>query len=570
MSKSEDPASSTKQNRATLALAIFVIALLVRIVGISWGLPNKLHNQSYHPDELVILGYAEQIKPAEGKFTPGFYNYGTLYLTALSVAKDMTSAYVGAPDPKDPASFWRWVGNVNLTGRILSSLAGAGMAVVLFLMACRFTSRFGAAFAGLLPAFAPGLVVHSRFQTVDVLAAFLLALSALFAIRFLLPDEGVERSPRDDVKDMVLAGLFAGLSAGTKYTGILALLTVFAVIALKKRPDWLKLGAIATGTALLAFVIVTPGIFLESSAFFRDFSYEMAHTNAGHGLVFEGTPSGFIYHLFNLQTGLGTLLLLVSLGGLIWAAARKQTWAIALLAFFIPYYILIGRAEVKFLRYTFPLYVGLGAGFGYALGTGRREGKWGHAVVALGILGIGGLDYGGLRKTGALSVDMARTDARDEAALWLKEQSKDKPSTTVGLVTDPWFYTPPLFPDTTANRGRQREMDAEMRQVQAPRVVRHTPADFNDRVDWDVRLLTEDKPDFVVVSNFELSEVNKLVGRNDVSESAQQQASRYEEFRKQLNASYKPAMQFGLDTEIVQDMMYVQPVVYVWKRKDLN
>ena len=74
-----------------------MFALLWRLIGINWGLPNDLHAQSYHPDEPVNLLVAQQVDISKGDFEPGFYNYPTLYLTALRVVSDMTSAYTGAP-----------------------------------------------------------------------------------------------------------------------------------------------------------------------------------------------------------------------------------------------------------------------------------------------------------------------------------------------------------------------------------------------------------------------------------------------------------------------------------------
>ena len=540
-----------------VAVGLFAFSLLLRLIGINWGLKNDLHNQSYHPDETFIFAVSQQIDPTALKFTPGFYNYGTLYLTALRIASDMTSAYTGGYDPKNPDSYWSWAARCNLAGRLISAFAGAGTVAVVFFLGLRVAPLFGSVFGSLLVAVAPAHVVHSRFQTVDILATFFLALSALFALRLLR---------NGSMRDAVLSGVFAGLSGSTKYNGILALFTLYTALALARKPDgWLKalVGSIA---AIAAFVITTPGILLESAQFFRDFQYEMFHTSTGHGLVFVGTSSGFLYHLINLVVGIGPILTLLGLGGLGFAAWKRNPEVIALLAFFLIYYLLIGRAEVKFLRYTFPLYVGLGVGFGYLMAEMQRQKNWGKIVVAVGIAGIGGLDPGGgMRQSMIFTAWMAGQDPREAAARYLKQNAK-----VVGLASDPWFYSPPLFPDSTAPRtmkfdARMVAMDSAV----AP-IVRFHRTPGEDPFAFDTRLLTEDQPDFTAVSSFEYGDLDRLRGVKGLEPIDQLQVDRFQAFSAELTKSYEVAQVYGSDGAMygaTHDLEYVRPVVYLWKRK---
>ena len=230
-----------------LPIVVFLIALLIRLPGIGWGLKNDLHNQSYHPDETMIWSWSQAIEPTKLSFTPGAYNYGTVYLSMLRIAGDVTAGYTGGFDVKNPDSIWSFASRVHIAGRILSTFAGAGTVLVVFLLLRRRIGDLGATMGALLIAVAPGHVMHSRFQTVDVVATFFLALSALFALRLL------DRAEEDSgVKDAILAGLFAGLSAGTKYTGVLAIFTLLAVLALARRRHLPKEGAIGIGVAALS------------------------------------------------------------------------------------------------------------------------------------------------------------------------------------------------------------------------------------------------------------------------------------------------------------------------------
>src|SRR5262249_18806601 len=121
-----------------------------------------------------------------------------------------------------------------------------------------------------------------------------------------------------------------------------------------------------------AFVLATPGILIDSAKFWHDVSYERTHVASGHGYVFVGTAPGWWYHVTNsLAPGLGWPLLSISGLALAWAIRRREPADGVLLAFVVPYYLLISSIEVKFARYTLPLFPPL------CIWTGRALAEWG-------------------------------------------------------------------------------------------------------------------------------------------------------------------------------------------------
>ncbi len=553
-----------------LPLLIFGIALAIRLVGIGWGLKNDLHNQSYHPDEGDIFSYSQAIEPSQFKFTPGFYNYGTLYLSTLRIASDMTAAYTGGVDPKNPDSVWSYVARCNLAGRLISAVSGAGTVLLVFVITRRFSTLLGAIASAAVLGLAPAHVVHSRFQTVDVFAVFLLAAGIYFATKLIAVEGEEPVSEKQTVKWIVLAGLFTGLSGGTKYTGILGLLSILVILFMCRKSTFLRDSLVTIGSTLLAFVVATPGVLLDSEKFLRDFTYEMRHTSSGHGLVFEGTPSGFIYHIGNLVQGFGTIALVIGLGGLLYASYQRKIWAIALLCFMLPYYFVIGRAEAKFMRYTFPLTIGLAVGFGWAVSKGQEQKGMGRAVVAGGILAIGGVDFGGLMGTVKLTAYMVGEDPRDAAARYLKQEAAGNKQFLVGLPEDPWFWSAPLFPESTASRGGGRKgkamRDKAMTDASEPRVTYYMNPD-DSPTQFDSRLISEIQPDAVTYSSFEYTDPERLQGRTDVSDSGQAIATQYKTFLTALQEKYEADKSFGDDYSATHDMEYIQPRVLIWKKK---
>jgi len=546
-----------------LPLIVFAAALAIRIWGIGWGLPNEDRHWSYHPDEPIVYLYAQEVDPARLDFDPGFYNYGTLYLTLLKVAGDVAKTYAGGGE-----ELWMQIGAGHVAGRWISVLAGAGSALFLFLMLRRRFADPPALFGALLLAFAPGHVVHSRFQTVDVLATFFLVLSAYHALKLHPGLVEEEASGKLAMKAVIWSGVFAGLSAGTKYTGILALLTLILVLAVRRDREWIQRAAIGVGSALGVFVLSTPGVVLNTAKFIEDFKYEMQHTSQGHGLVFAGLPSGFVWHPYNLMVTVGPILLLLGLVGLGMAAAKKDRAAWALGAFFLVYFVLIGRAEVLFLRYTFPLLIGLGFGTAWLVHWSLSQGKAGRIVPALGILGLGGIFGGGLAGSGETSIWMSNPDPRDQSAAFLREEAKANPEASVGFVSDPWFYSPPLFPEAGAPRGVSfANRDAAMRAATAPRLDRYVPPNPEERFDWDVRLLAETKPTYVAISTFETEGLTRLLSSSRLTELESLLADRFKAFRTQLEAEYVPSQAFGGTRWGIHDMDYIQPRIEIWKRK---
>lgn len=538
------------------------MALLIRLPGMGWGLKNDLRNASLHPDEAPNFGYSRAVVPGLLQFTPGFYSYGTLYLTSLRIVSDVTTAYTGAPKTRDGWSWtdpskvdWDWVSRCHLAGRLLSALAGAATAVIAYLIALRIAGLSAALLAGAFIAVAPAHVVHSRFQTPDVLAAALIGAALLFAVRTLDPKEEEAR-----LHPSTWCGVFAGLSAGVKYTGILVLLALYAALALSKRPSRTRESLVATAVALGVFILTTPGILLDSEAFLKGLVYEMRHTATGQELFFTGTANGFAYHLSNLWIGIGLVLTTMGLAGLAWAAFRRQAWAWVLIAFGLPYYLLIGRAEVKFMRYTFPLYVGLAAGFGYAVAAAQRRKGWDKAAVAATIVGLGGFPGGGVHDTLPLTLGMAREDPRDAAGRFLRTDPK-----SVGLARDPWYWSASLVPDGSAPRSFWPAIRAEIETSSTP-AVRYIVQDGHQTY-FDLALF-DLKPERIAVTNFEMEYPLRLRDRRDLASAEAARVEAANRWYDRLRKEYAPERTFANSpvTYGIEDMDYVRPQVIVWKR----
>jgi len=548
-----------RRTRVWIAVWLFLISLLIRCIGIGWGLPNENRHQSLHPDELITAAAAY----SNPYFKPGFYNYGSLYLTVLKLGSNMGESYGWVPTGENVET-WRTLRGIELTGRVISAISGAAAVSIVFLLALFVTNLFGAAVAAFCMMTAPGMVVHSRFETVDAFSTMMIALALYFVC--LLSAAENERKLRLAAG----AGLLIGLAAGSKYLGALLLIPGLTAC----RGALLRTGLALTGAAVAGFLAATPGVLLEWPVFARDFGYELGHSAQGHGLVFVSTPSGFLYHpVVNFPAAMGLGASVLGIAGLIWAAVKRpQVW-ILLLLFFAAFFLVIGRAEVKFMRYAFPLVLILTIGVGYL--TGELHAKGGKARWAAALCGVF-LLFGITAPTGVVEMTniMTQPDARDVCGEWV---SKNLPAeATIGFVNDPWFYSPTLFPDTD-------ELDANRRldsmRKQSPRLLRYVPPS-GPRIEWDSRLVTELHPDYIVFSSFEFYDHDRL-NEPEFEKTIQLICKEYR-LRAEFWGGHIQAAGSDPNAGIVSrsdlralcrqampephDMMYIRPVVWLFQK----
>ncbi len=443
-----------------------LIGLALRVAGLGWGLPAAGRGYPYHPDEPVVALATLRIDFGALQLSPRMFNYGSLSLYLDRLAINLVAAMGGvdlAPTAPSPAA-GRTVGAVIRIGRWLTVVMGVLTVAVVAGLGARLYGPAAGGLAALLLALAPLHLAHGHYNTVDVPATFWTTLCLLLCA-------GALRRPGRAA--LATAGACAGLAASTKYNaGLVVLAPLYVLAATWRRPTWCPLDrAAALVYTLLAaaavFLLTTPGIFLDPVQFWHDFRFELWHSSTGHGLVFEHTSPAWLYHLTrSLPDGLGVPLALVAMAGVVCALFRHRVEEGLLLSFLLPYFMVIGSAEVKFSRYLLPilppllllaarLLVSTSAGRDDQHGDRetRRDGSlvdstapashWGEAPagivrgVALAIVVVWTGVYGA-----AMAATFVRPDPRDQAATWVNEQRRE--GERVALGGDPWFYTPPL------------------------------------------------------------------------------------------------------------------------------
>lgn len=439
-----------------LGLVLLTLAALgLRAWGLNWGLPSASRYYPYHPDETVLLNAVCSVNPLWGDFTPGFYNYGSLYILLTRIVFDFAAPIAGwGSVPRQDLPFSQWVGDfahLLLLGRWVTVALGAATVPLTFGLGRRLFGERAGWIAAVFAAIAPGLVVFGHYMTVDVPAAFFSTLALLLATAAL--ENARAREIRAALLRIVAAGAVAGLAAGTKYNLGLALLPVFVpTMALWKSDERRSAlaGVVLAGLASgVAFLCSTPGVLLEPQLFMRDFQVELSRNASGQGMIFQGTVPGALYHLWvTLPISLEWPLYLLCLVGVGVSLRRRRPEDALLWLFVLPTFLALAGAERKFVRYVVPLIPPLCVLVARALDEGlqtRLSGVW-KTAGAIGALGAVAASIACL---GVIS----GTDSRDLTADYLHAHAA--PADLIALSSDPWpLWTPPIDPSAACKKGQ--------------------------------------------------------------------------------------------------------------------
>jgi len=418
---------------AFIPFSIFLLALVVRFIGFSWGLPNAGRWGSYHPDESLGQIVGAVIWVLKGDLNPHFFNYPSLCVYATTAVYFVLSGFGITTQAGQQHYPWPLVRDIIIAGRVFSALCGAGCAVCVWGMARQVGLQRGAILSGVLLALCPGLVQHSHFSTVDVPATF-------FVSACLWATLTAYNSEKTGSKLWLVAGLLAGLATGAKYNAGLVIVAPLVALYLahkEGREKHIARGVLSIiGVAALTFFLTTPYALLSPREFWGDpsrqmgFGYELlVHPRLGHGEIFTGTGLGWIYHLtFNLPFVLTWPLLIAGLVGA--AFARKERRHLPLIAFALVYFLIIGLSNVRFMRYTFLLVPPLLVWASLAASRLPKPQIW---ACVLGVFALWG--------TKDVLVPLVSVDPRDQAASYMKQIGG-----TPTLINKPWFFTPPFQP----------------------------------------------------------------------------------------------------------------------------
>jgi hypothetical protein len=495
---------------AALVLGLTLLGLVLRLTGISFGLPSRIAR----PDEDFIVEQSFSLLRTK---SPAHFDYPSAYidLVALSqaiyyVGGRVTGHFAAADDVN-----LEWYVNPSTILRIdrgLSAFLGAlAIPLVYWLGAGALGRR-----QGLLAAcFVSVCYLHvrdSHFGTTDVMLA-LMCTAALLAIH---------RAADGSLRKILGAAIAVGLAISTKYNAAaLALplgMACFAGSAGRGAAQAFRHIAaralVCTVAVPLGFLLATPYVLWRWSDFVRDVTILFTDkTVAGPHLgIYAGR--GWQHLFFSLEQGLGWPLFLAAMAGLIILLLQRRRSAFPIIAFAIAYWAQMASSLVVFVRYALPLVAPLCllaaeavTSLDAKLPERRRKVAFGVATALLLLLPL----YRSVR----LDWLLLQEDSRLLLLRWIEEKIPN--GTTLALVGSRACHPPLLshpdqierlrlfWIDKKGGEGRTTSRYRDLvRTGSRPYYVRwRTHDEKQGWVDFDTGLPVEDRrPDYVIVPDY--------------------------------------------------------------------
>ena len=406
-----------------LLVFLLVVGLGLRLYGITWDQGNFFHpdersiymrvecmhrllteapgfedckrDESFRDTEAGIPSPIEFLQARKSPLNPHWFPLGTMIIYLLLGIKLLLAPVVSMS-----------MEDLALAGRALSAIADTATIAMVYLLGKRLFNRGAGLLAATLLTFAVIHIQHSHFYRPEPLTN----LFVLAAIWGMLRVVDLGR-----LRDSVILGVFVGLALATKVSAlpiVIPLAVTYGYVFFRactgadpeERATVLEsvgmraLSGFAVSVAV--YLLWTPYALLGFPEFLDWILRELEIVrNAGsvpYTVQYVGAPN-LIYEIRQTTIwGLGVPLGLLGWGCFALAiftnARRPRLGEVLLLLWAVPLLVLVASAEVKFVRYTFPLMpilILLGAGLGTRgiewLKTNRRRlaivGRVGLAAV---------------------------------------------------------------------------------------------------------------------------------------------------------------------------------------------
>jgi hypothetical protein len=334
---------------------IFLLALILRFWGITFGLPGIDHG-----DETEVVNHA--VRFGSGDLNPHRFQYGSLvqyilfflycaYFGIGYILGHFSSVHQFALHfVEDPTLFY-------LIARGLSATLGACTVVIVYLLGKRIKSDAVGLVAALFAALSYQHLIHSHYATVDVALTFFFT-CAVYQCIVLCADGRLVR--------YLTAGFIIGLAIATKVNGVFALVAFVTAhmvrngdtLFVKKifsSPFWLGIGAV-----FLGHFIAGPYFYLNLHSALSEMGY-LRELHAFSGFTLWNYVQAITREYWGIPLGIlcfaGCIRYLLTTEKKI----RVLSYTVAVVLLFASMHRYV---EAKYILYSLPLYGVLGS---YAL-----------------------------------------------------------------------------------------------------------------------------------------------------------------------------------------------------------
>ena len=341
-----------QNNTVWVLLLILLFAFLIRVGGISFGLPGLDHG-----DEAEVVNHA--VRFGSGDLNPHRFQYGSLlqyilfvfygiyFVLGLLLGKFTSVHQLALQFIQDPTIFY-------LIARYVSAFLGTATLSITYLIGKRVANEGTGLLAAAFLAFCYQHVVYSHYATVDS-ALTLLFTVAVYQCIVLIENDSAWR--------YLLAGLSIGVSIAIKFNGVIASVALIAVHLLKGG-DLNVLQRIFCKKLWLGIGSVFVGHFITCPYFYIDMDAALAEIVQLRDMHISSSFNLWVYIRELVRNYWGVPLGAISALGLIRSVFTKNRKMLVLFFTSLSVFCFASLhryVEAKYVLYSFPLLAVCGA-----------------------------------------------------------------------------------------------------------------------------------------------------------------------------------------------------------------
>lgn len=331
-------------------IAIFLIALTVRLIGLDYGKPLLVH-----PDEENVINSALKFSPRYQFESLTFNRPAQVQNILTHIAMKLFSQLRFGEDLNDV--FYLYQLSFYRVSRLVVALLGSLIPIVSYFIGKAFKPDISV-ISALVFAFFPSFVRHSHYATPDIPLTLWIMLTLLFSIYYA---KGAKPW------SLWLAVFFSAVSTADKYPGIISLIMIAMAVLIrfldrsKKEGKFDGKGFVLTGflcfLAFFAFLfLVAPFLFIRINSVIEALIFEGTGGHLGRdGLIYPLRVFTFLRYYFYEA---GWLLSGFSLLGIFFFIRNKVKSAFLLL-FSLVFLLAISVIGPHHERWALPVYMGL-------------------------------------------------------------------------------------------------------------------------------------------------------------------------------------------------------------------
>lgn len=349
MDKNSTVKSKFFNNAWLMPLAIFITALLVRLIGLKFSFPLLTH----HDEQYIIDPLIEMSK--NKTLDSGYYNrpnqvlYTILFAYLNLVSKLLFHKNFGWAYIEDPLFFY-------FQARLILAFIGSLIPVLAWKIGKSIKWIDFSLPAAILTCFYPPFVAHSHVITGDILNTIFSLATILFCLNYLQKEKKIW---------LILASICVALNTVEKYPGILSfgiVLVTIAINAYKPNSQTARLDLkyafreifFSISIVILGMFIFAPHLFFKLDQVRDILILEGRNTHLGADNLSWLGNMNFYIHVF--IDNAGWIVSLFALAGILVTILSKQP-AMLLLYFGAGYWVALSKLGLHWERWSLPMMI---------------------------------------------------------------------------------------------------------------------------------------------------------------------------------------------------------------------